>query len=77
MLRLGNQIRLTSAEIELFATITGFVAENVKTVEELDADVARCKEYYWGSSLDTRFLHWLIDDTRRTCLAMRHSSLLA
>jgi hypothetical protein len=67
MLRSGNQIRLTPSEIDLFTTITGFVPENVKTVGDLDTYVKRCKEFYWGTSRHTRFLRWLIDDTRAEC----------
>jgi hypothetical protein len=60
---------LTSSKIELFTTITGFVPENVKTLEDLDAYVKRCKQFYWDTSRDTRFLHRLIDDTRAECFA--------
>lgn len=68
MLRLGNQIRLTSKEIEKFTEITGFVPEDVKTLEDLDVYVEQCKKYYWGTSRETRFLHWLIDKERSRCL---------
>ncbi len=67
MLRLGNAIRLTSREIERFTKITGFSPAHVKTVDDLDAYVTRCKRYYWGVSEDTRFLHWLIDKERSRC----------
>jgi hypothetical protein len=33
----------------------------VKTVDDLDAYIVRCKRHYWGVSKDTQFLHWLID----------------
>ncbi len=68
MLRLGNKIRLTPREIERFTKITGFIPVDVKTIDDLDAYVAKCKRYYWGVSEDTRFLHWLIDKERSRCL---------
>jgi hypothetical protein len=67
MIRLGKHVRLTSQEVERFTLITGFVPEAVKSVEDLDAYVAYCKRYYWGTSEDTRFLHWLIDKERARC----------
>jgi hypothetical protein len=65
---MGTIIRLTSREIARFTQITGFVPENVKTLDDLDAYVAHCKRYYWGVSEDTRYLHWLIDRERSRCL---------
>jgi hypothetical protein len=53
MLRLGNQIRLTSKEVERFTETTGFRPVNVKSVDDLDAYVAYCKQYYWGVSKET------------------------
>ncbi|HEY8102687.1 MAG TPA: hypothetical protein VIF82_18260 [Burkholderiaceae bacterium] len=61
MLRLGNHIRLTPREIERFTTITDFAPVDLKTLDELDAYIKKCKRYYWGTSSDTKFLHWLID----------------
>lgn len=68
MLRLGNHIRLTGPEIDKFTEITTFAPEGVKTLADLDAYIARCKQYYWGVSESTRFLHWLIDRQRQRCL---------
>lgn len=68
MIRLGDRIRLTSREVERFTLITGFAPEAVKSIHDLDAYIARCKRYYWGTSEDTRFLHWLIDKERERCL---------
>lgn len=69
MLRVGNRIRLTSRDIARFSEITGFVPENVKTLDDLDDFVRRCKRYYWGQSEDARFLRWLIERERARCLA--------
>ncbi|WP_136418262.1 hypothetical protein [Herbaspirillum sp. ST 5-3] len=70
MLRLGKHIRLTSREVERFTEITGFLPEEVKTIDDLDAYVERCKNFYWGVSDDTKFLHWLIDKERSRCLGL-------
>jgi hypothetical protein len=67
MIRFGKHIRLTRKEVERFTKITGFEPVNVKTLDDLDTYVARCKQYYWGCSKDTQFLHWLIDKERRRC----------
>ena len=71
MLRLGNRIRLTRKEVERLTKITGFQPLNVKTLDDLDAFVECCKRHYWGSSDDTRFLHWLIDRERSRCIGSR------
>jgi hypothetical protein len=68
MIRFGKQIRLTKKEVERFAELTGFEPMNVKTLEDLDAYIARCKRHYWGVSKDTQFLHWLIDQERSRCV---------
>jgi len=68
MIRLGNQIRLTRREVERFTKITGFAPKNVKTLDDLDEYIVRCKSYYWGVSEDTRFLHFLLDWERSRCL---------
>ena len=64
MLRLANQIRLTRREVERLTKITGFEPVNVKTLEDLDVFITRCKRHYWGVSKETQFLHWLIDKER-------------
>lgn len=61
MLVYGRQIRLTRREVERFTKITGFEPVNVKSLDDLYAYVRACKKYYWGTSEDTRFLHYLID----------------
>jgi hypothetical protein len=67
MIRSGNTIRLTRREIERFGDITGFCPTGVKSVQDLDAYIARCKQHYWGVSDDTKFLHWLLDRERSRC----------
>jgi hypothetical protein len=68
MIRCGNQIRLTRTDVERFTKITGFVPAQIKTLDDLDSYIRRCKQHYWGISNDTQFLHWLIDRERGYCI---------
>ena len=68
MIRLNQQIRLTGREVERFVKITDLAPENIRTLEDFDVYVARCKAHYWGVSNETRFLHWLIDRERDCCV---------
>lgn len=61
MICLDRHIRLTQREIERFTRITAIEPAGIRTLADLDAYVGRCKAYYWGSSKETQFLHWLID----------------
>lgn len=61
MLRSGNQLRLTRPERTRLARITTIEPGSIRSVEDLQAYVRRCKAHYWGYSDDTRFLHWLIE----------------
>jgi hypothetical protein len=61
MLRYGIQVRLTRPERAWLARITAIEPGSIRSVEDLQAYVRRCKDHYWGSSDDTRFLHWLIE----------------
>ena len=58
MLRLlnTNSIRLTRREIERFTLISGFCPDWVKTIDQLMAFVAWCKNHYGSDSSDGRFL---------------------
>jgi len=68
MIRLGNNIRLTRTDVERFTKITGFMPEDISTLDDLDHYIARCKRHYWGYSNDTKFLHYLIDRERGLCI---------
>lgn len=68
MIRSGRQIRLTRAEVERFVLITDIDPEPVRSMEDLDDYVTRCKRHYWGISDQTRFLHWLIDREYQRCV---------
>ena len=67
MIRFGHQIRLTHREVERFTKITAIEPGDVRSLADLDAYIARCKAHYWGSSRDTQFLHWLIDQEYGRC----------
>lgn len=67
MIRLGHQIRLTRKEVERFTKITAIEPVGVRTLSDLEAYIARCKDHYWGASRETQFLHWLIDREMETC----------
>lgn len=75
MIRLGNHIRLTRTEIARFTKITGFVPVDVKTLDDLDTYILQCKQYYWGTSQETKFLHWLMDRERAHCCGSNSTSL--
>ncbi|MDO8943164.1 MAG: hypothetical protein Q7U75_08255 [Desulfobacterales bacterium] len=67
MIRLGSQIRLTRREVERFLKITDIEPVGIRTFDDLEAYIARCKAHYWGVSKETRFLHWLIDREAAQC----------
>lgn len=67
MIRLGSHIRLSRTEIARFTKITGFAPVDVKTLDDLDAYIRKCKRHYWGTSKETQFLHWLMDRERARC----------
>lgn len=67
MIRLGPQIRLTRREVERFLRITNIEPVGIRTIDDLEAYIARCKAHYWGVSKETRFLHWLIDREVARC----------
>jgi hypothetical protein len=64
MIRLGKNIRLTRREVERFTKITGFEPVGVKTLDDLDNYIGKCKAHFWGVSKETRFLHFLLDEER-------------
>jgi hypothetical protein len=67
MIRLGSQIRLSRREVERFLKITDIEPVGIRTIEDLQAYIARCKAHYWGVSRETRFLHWNIDREAAQC----------
>lgn len=67
MIRLGSHVRLTRREIERFTKITAIEPVGIRTLDDLDAYIDRCKAHYWGTSRETQFLHWLIDREYHQC----------
>lgn len=57
MLICGDQVRFTRREIEELIDLTDFSPAWVKSMADLRQYVAQCKEYYWGTSRETRDLH--------------------
>ena len=69
MLRGTKTLRLTRRELERWVKITGFKPVAVRSEADLRQFVERCKRHFWGTSEDTRFLHFLIDEELRSNLA--------
>ncbi len=67
VIRFGSRVRLTHREVERFHRITDIEPVNIRSLDDLDTYVARCKAHYWGVSKETRFLHWLIDREYAQC----------
>lgn len=62
MLRGPSTVRLTRREAARWTTITGFEPVGVRTVADLLNYVDRCREHFWGTSDDTKFLHFLMKE---------------
>lgn len=69
MLRGTKTLRLTRRELARWVKITGFEPSAVRSEAELRQFAERCKRRFWGTSEDTRFLHFLIDEELRHNLA--------
>ena len=69
MLRGTKTLRLTRRESDRWVKITGFEPAVVRSEADLRQFVQRCKGHFWGTSEDTRFLHFLIDEELRSNLA--------
>ena len=67
MIRLGSQIRLTRREVERFRKITDIEPADIRSLDDLETYIARCKAHYWGVSKETQFLHWLIEREYARC----------
>ena len=68
MTRLANQLRLRGREGALSPRIPGSPPGGVKSLDDLDDYIGRCKDYYQGASQEARFLRWLLDEERSRCL---------
>lgn len=69
MLRGDRTLRLTRRELARWLKITGFEPADLRSEADLTHFAMRCKRHFWGTSEDTRFLHFLIDDELRRNLS--------
>jgi hypothetical protein len=69
MLKGKSTIRLTCPELSRWTKITGFTPHAVRTEADLQCFASACKQHFWGTGRDTRFLHFLIDEELRRNLA--------
>ena len=75
VLRGAKTLRLTRRESDRWVKITGFEPATVRSEADLRQFVERCKRHFWGTSEDTRFLHFLIDEELRSNLAQGPSDV--
>lgn len=68
MVRSGSKLRLSARDRRRWTRITGFEPVGISCVEDLATYVQACKTHYWGTSKQTRFMHWLIDEEFRRCV---------
>lgn len=69
VLRGNKTLRLTRREWSRWVKITGFEPAAVRSEADLKQFAMCCKRRFWGTSEDTRFLHFLIDEELRRNLA--------
>jgi hypothetical protein len=69
VLRGTKTLRLTRRESARWVKITGFDPATVRSGADLRQYVDRCKRHFWGTSEDTQFLHFLIDEELQSNLA--------
>lgn len=68
MFRGDGKLHLSTRDLRRWVRITGFEPIGIRCVADLAAYVQVCKAYYWGTSKETRFIHWLIDEEFRRCI---------
>jgi hypothetical protein len=66
MFRGDGKLRLS--DLRRWARITGLEPVGIRCVADLAAYVKVCKAHYWGTSKETRFIHWLIDEEFHRCV---------
>ena len=64
----GPPLPLTGGGGALFPGTTASARGGVKSLDDLDDYIGRCKDYYQGASQEARFLRWLLDEERSRCL---------
>ena len=60
-------MRLSARDLRRWVRITGFEPIGIRCVDDLANYVRACKAHFWGSSDDTKFIHWLIDEEFLRC----------
>ncbi len=68
MLRYRGRLRLSARDLRRWVRITGFEPVGIRCVDDLANYVRACKGHFWGSSDDTKFIHWLIDEEFLRCI---------
>lgn len=61
MLRHGERLILSGQDIRRWERITGLRPIGVRSMPDLQAYVARCKQRHAGVANDAAFIRWLID----------------
>jgi hypothetical protein len=74
MLRYRGRLRLSARDMRRWVRITGFEPIGVRCVDDLANYVRVCKAHFWGSSDDTKFIHWLIDEEFLRCIGAEAES---
>ena len=74
MLRYKGCLRLSARDLRRWVRITGFEPIGIRCVDDLANYVRACKAHFWGSSDDTKFIHWLIDEEFLRCIGAEAES---
>ena len=74
MLRYRGRLRLSARDLRRWIRITGFEPVGIRCVDDLANYVRACKAHFWGSSDDTKFIHWLIDEEFLRCIGTEAES---
>ncbi|WP_372527199.1 hypothetical protein [Piscinibacter sp.] len=68
MLRGNGKLRLSARDLRRWVRITGFEPVGIRCIDDLVEYVRACKAHFWGTSEDTRLVHWLIDEEFNRCV---------
>lgn len=74
MLRYRGRLRLSARDLRRWVRITGFEPVGIRCVDDLANYVRACKGHFWGTSDDTKFIHWLIDEEFLRCIGAESES---
>lgn len=68
MLRGNGKLRLSARDVRRWVRMAGFEPVGIRCVDDLVEYVRACKAHFWGTSEDTRLIHWLIDEEFNRCV---------